>query len=361
MATVARLLRRSDSGLPTAPAGPDLNLPRMSVAEAELRNRFLRCVAPLPVRLESGALVSAPRLMKAADDNWMIFSTARGRVGFRALAWEGAPAAWPSSATLTGLAEVVATTSRFEALLDLLEGASGLQFELSAIGRPPPMAMQLDLKRRGRVLHRVQLAADSAVIEGWPIPPSAPVAALEARARVPLAMSLLGPSVPPSELDSLACGDLVFAPQGAVSSSPVLLTERFSGSRWKGALDIGAARISIHAVETWMDEPPSSVKPQPQDAGSPPGAADGPRRTTETAAWPPPNLPVTLSIQLPDISVAIGDLAALAPGGVLPCSFTMPGVPVSVKSGETEIARGRLIAVGTGYGVLVEAVVGGGP
>ena len=84
-------------------------------------------------------------------------------------------------------------------------------------------------------------------------------------------------------------------------------------------------------------------------AGAPPAHAEG---------WGELRVPTT--VEMTGAALAARQVATLGPGSVLPLEAEGGTLPVRVMAGDRLVARGELVAVGQGFGVLVTAVAFGG-
>jgi flagellar motor switch/type III secretory pathway protein FliN len=83
-----------------------------------------------------------------------------------------------------------------------------------------------------------------------------------------------------------------------------------------------------------------------------PAAATGPR------AWVPPDLPVRLQLVIAQLQVPFGELGGLAPGCVIAVPSAGAELQVALTADSVPLATGRLVALGDGYGVLVDRLGG---
>ncbi len=72
---------------------------------------------------------------------------------------------------------------------------------------------------------------------------------------------------------------------------------------------------------------------------------------TETQA----SYPITLSVEVARVSITLGDLARLEPGGALPLGVAMEGAVV-LRAGERAIARGQLVEIDGALGVRLAQI-----
>lgn len=93
------------------------------------------------------------------------------------------------------------------------------------------------------------------------------------------------------------------------------------------------------------------IDTEPAPAPMPPPAA---------AAPPTPNFTVPLAVVLEESHVPLARLQALQQGAVLPLGASAGAIGVRVLAGGRPIASGTLVAVGEGYGVLIDGVVAEG-
>jgi flagellar motor switch/type III secretory pathway protein FliN len=78
----------------------------------------------------------------------------------------------------------------------------------------------------------------------------------------------------------------------------------------------------------------------------------------DTAAPETPNgatggFTVQLQVELERMEIPLGRLQALSEGAVLPLEVAEGPIPVRLLVGSRAIARGTLVSVGPGYGVLI--------
>ena len=73
-----------------------------------------------------------------------------------------------------------------------------------------------------------------------------------------------------------------------------------------------------------------------------------------------PNFTVPLSVVLEEAQVPLARLQGLQDGAVLPLGASAGAIGVRVLAGGRAIATGTLVAVGEGYGVLIDGVVAEG-
>ena len=94
-----------------------------------------------------------------------------------------------------------------------------------------------------------------------------------------------------------------------------------------------------------------------QDAPAPPEeapAAAPPSRENEKSTLDA-RFSVPITIELESIAVPLSELQAMREGAVLPLDTAAGSIPVCILASGKPFARGTLISVGEGYGVLIEA------
>lgn len=99
-----------------------------------------------------------------------------------------------------------------------------------------------------------------------------------------------------------------------------------------------------HVSDTEFSEP---------DAPPPETAAVPPKTEVGTASPEAPRFAVTLTIEIEQVLVPIERLQALREGAVVPVAAEAEAIPVRVLANGRPIARGSLVSVGEGYGVLI--------
>ncbi len=83
-----------------------------------------------------------------------------------------------------------------------------------------------------------------------------------------------------------------------------------------------------------------------------------PTAPSEQAASFVRNLPVKLCMTIGDFKLPLRELSALAPGAVLEAPSRGQDLQVDIMADCVRIAVGRLVALGPGYGVIIEHVEG---
>lgn len=104
--------------------------------------------------------------------------------------------------------------------------------------------------------------------------------------------------------------------------------------------------------ETILSNPPSESPqetPPPEDA-----ATTAPPHAEEQGALDG-RFSVPITIELESTAVPLSELQAMRAGAVLPLDAEAGSIPVRILASGKPFARGTLISVGEGYGVLIEA------
>jgi flagellar motor switch protein FliN/FliY len=105
--------------------------------------------------------------------------------------------------------------------------------------------------------------------------------------------------------------------------------------------------------ETILSNPPSespqhAPPPEAEAAAAPPAPA-GERAALDAS------FSVPITIELEATAVPLSELQAMREGAVLPLDTEAGSIPVRILASGKPFARGTLISVGEGYGVLIEA------
>jgi len=151
---------------------------------------------------------------------------------------------------------------------------------------------------------------------------------------LPMVVNIAGPLLPSFEMAALAPGDLLLLSVDA----PVTLgtAERTA----HGRLTPAPLRMRVLSISDLSPETPMSIEPDTA-AATPDGS---------TMA----NHPIPLMVELASITVPLSTLSGLAPGSVLSLGPAGESLPVRLTVGGRAVAIGELVAVGEGYGVLIE-------
>ena len=271
---------------------------------------------PLPCDPARGLAVATLAVELAALPDTALLAVEAGLVARRVAGIAGGGHAAAGASALTPL-----ESSALELLaLAALDGASAepavadlLAPRLVRAAPPPrsPLAVELELAA-GSVRGRARLFLPPAALAALAGPPAleGPVAAF------PIAASLLGGAAPllPEELEALVPGDVVLVDPPHAGRHEL----RFPG----GLAVTGTLADDLFTVEeTSMEQRP-------------------------------PQIPLTLEVELARVPITLADLARLAPGAALPLHLDRRGL-VTLRLGERALARGELVDVDGAVGVRV--------
>jgi type III secretion system YscQ/HrcQ family protein len=179
------------------------------------------------------------------------------------------------------------------------------------------------------------------LIKIFPRRPAADCSAL------PLSLSLCAgrESFPVALLREAEPGDVL---RFACPAKPALTLEAGGRALWTASLADGKITIegllNKHPEEAAMSATPERVGISAAGTGEP-----GLSREEIDA------LEITLTLELDERRITIGELAALGPGQVLDTAAS-PDAPVTIKAGGKAVGRGRLVEVGDSLGVLISSL-----
>ncbi len=290
-----------------------VRLPRIAPGMAGLRTLLLAALDGVTV---GDATLTAETVELAPEGGWIVFDTEPGPLLLRLSANDPLAAADALGAG--------------EPLVVAIEAALGLELMPTAlVQRPAPDA--------------VVIALVYGVTRAWlavaPTLPLAPPLRADVRAEfgtleLPVVVSIAGPLLCSFEMAALAPGDLLLLSADA----PVTLAtaERTAHGRFTPA----PPRMRVLSISDLSPETPMSIEPDTA-AATPDGS---------TMA----NHPIPLMVELASITVPLSTLSGLAPGSVLSLGPAGESLPVRLTVGGRAVAIGELVAVGEGYGVLIE-------
>lgn len=304
-------------------------LPRIDSAESDLRQQLLTALNGRIWR--HGPLVA--KIPLAAPEGGPWFLCANGCAFHLA---GGIPAIRRTGGDFDGV-DAAAALEAGEARLADVEAALGVDLAPASLYDAPPAGTLVVTLRAGD--ERLSLAWPPA-LPLVPAPPPPFAAPLAAAVPLPLAIALAGPRLPPHDAAGLATGDLLLL-------GTVPLAGTATAASWRTRITFDPRRRTlrplahaIHQTEIPMDDPMLSPAPPPDNAGADPipAAAD---------------FAVQLTIELESSVVPLRQLQALREGAVLPLEGS-GRLAVLVRASGQRLARGHLVAVGDGYGVLIE-------
>ncbi len=310
-------------------------LPRVDAGEAS-RGAALRL--GLSGRVVDGGLHLRVRLDGAPASGPVL--RFKGGVSAALTRVNGRPALWLDAPASAVLPEALAEFSALEPLLAAVEAALGVA--LDPLGVEPGFGAGLlaQVEARdgaGHVVHAMTLGLGPEVALAPTRPTGEPVLlGLAASARTPVRIELEGPLAPAAELARLAVGDVVLASGGGGGMRARLSAA--NGRIWRGVWRPGDGRFTGDGMNDANEAAPTE--------GGPLSA--------------PGNLPVRLSFELSGVEVTLAEVAALAPGAVLATPSAGDSPAVTITAGGARLARGRLVALGDGYGVVIDEVAEGG-
>ncbi len=316
-----------------APLRP--RLPRMDAGEADRRTALLRRLVGAPV--EGGLRLHARVEAAPPAGPAMRF---KGGVDAAPVRVDGRPALWTEGPASAALPEALAEFSALEPLLSAVERA--LDVALDPTGLEPAFGPGLVARVEARddagaSVHALMLGLGREVALAPMRPSAAPVPlGAAAAARVAVRLALKGPLAPAGELGALAQGDLVLASGGGSGLRARLAAA--GGRAWRGVWRPDDGRF----IGDGMDDAHEAAA-----TGGEPLSAPG-------------DLPVRLTFELVAVELPLAEVAALAPGAVVRIPAAGDSPAVVVVAGGARLARGRLVAVGDGYGVIIDEVADAG-
>lgn len=320
---------------------------RLRAIDAARAERQTRLIAAFNRRMVDG-LVTTARL--ASDDDrraataWIEFRAADHPVGIAPLLVDDALARMSDAQGKPDAVLAAAMLARIEPLVAALELVLGHELHPAGLqGGPSQGALLLRLDAgtpEGSILHRLLAALpDDLPIEPLSLPDMAPGAMDGLRLR--WRASIAGPNIAAAQWNRLGRGDLLLLGTGP-------LTARFS---LPGCNNRPHARVNVHqgvlilTQDLAADQNPVTV-PDPEEAPAQPVASTG-------------DLRVATTVEITGSTLAASELATLGQGSVLPLPVQGGTLAVRVLAGGEVVARGELVAVGQGFGVLVTALPDG--
>ena len=322
-------------------------LPRIAAGEAEARNRILAALNGL----EADALTLRARLAAPWEGApALLFDTGAGVLGLAPERIEGQPAA-ALAAAAPSLPETLSEMSRLEPVIAAIERCCGRALDPCGLAAPDAGGLDLAVEAldgEGQPVHALRLIVPEALAAGF-AQTGRRALGLAADARTAVHLTLQGPAPPRSELALLEAGDVVLLPGGLQAGRAA----RLAAGRivLHGGLDLTTALFHAHREDAVMfDASATEAAPSP-DAFLAPDAASAPLA----------DLPVRLQVVLPQMEMPVGLLAGLAPGAVAPLPIEGESLKVDLLAAGVRIATGQLVALGSAYGVLIEAVARDGP
>jgi type III secretion protein Q len=326
-------------------------LPAIRQDEAEARNRLLAALDGLTI---DGGRLSARIVADPPSRIALALQAGDAVVHLSPVMIAGQPAS-PLALTSPDLPELLVELSRLEPLIAGVERGLGVSLSPSRLEPAQDAGLSVVVEMHdlaGEPLHTARLRiplhlAPESHRLNRPL-------GLAARAQTACRLQFFGASPSRAELAELEAGDIVIVPGGGGSTVAAAL---ISGAcRWLGRYDFTRGEFRIDHEDTMRDDPPSSPELRPQETPQVWAAPTEEHQPAMSAALA--ELPVRLQVVLPMLSVPVATLAALAPGSVAPLPVTGEDLLVTLQAEGSEIASGRLVALGAGYGVLIDKVSG---
>ena len=164
---------------------------------------------------------------------------------------------------------------------------------------------------------------------------------------LPLSLSLCAgrESFPVAILREAEPGDVL---RFSCPAQPALTLEVNGRALWTASL--AAGKIILEGVLNKIPEE-AAMSALPENTGASAAAPNAPGLSREDIDA----LEITLSLELDERSITIGELAALGPGQILDTKASLE-TPVTIKAGGKAVGKGRLVEVGDCLGVLIASL-----
>lgn len=301
-------------------------LPVIDPAEAELRRQLLFALTGRPWR--RGPLRASIILGPPKNAPWF---HCRNGSAFHLARLQGAIP--PIRSREDGFDGIDAATAleTAEPLLADVEAALGADLEPMSLEREPPWGLNLHLQAGRDHLFLVwpPLLEVVPAVASWS-------PALAAAIPLPLKITFSGPRLAPHDAAGLTAGDLLLLPMPPFECR--LETGGWQGRALLDPIDrtIKAIASGIHQTENAMNDPAPSAG-EGEAAGAPVGG----------------DFTVPLTVELESALVPLRQLQALRQGAVLPLEGSGT-LPVIVRVSGQRLAKGHLVSIGEGFGVLID-------
>jgi len=296
----------------------------------------------------------------------LVFATSHGPVGLIAEVIGTRQVAWPAALDPTRTAELAAMLQSLEDLVQRLEDSLQTPFVPQGIGELSRHRFRLAVAdTSGATDLRISVSSERSLAGGWgarsrPRALTSVLPALRGRGQIQFA----GPLAPRGELGLLEPGDLVLLPP-LQTGWPAQLTTFDGRPLALGRFAPRPCRFEITTPSPRRPLMPSATIPEGQHPGGrepetgPEMGGDGRlERAPVPEAWTEATaemLPVRLKVICGEITVSLRQLADLGPGCVLDLE-SADLLRVELRAEDLTVAEGQLVALGDGYGVLVEQV-----
>ena len=314
---------------------------RLRAIDAGEADRQTRLIAALNARA-SGELTLGARVAFARDQRaagaWIGFDTGGQSVFVAPLLVDGELVRLSAGDGVPDPAIAARLLPTIEPLIAAIESALGADLRPSALVPGIPrdfILLRLDAScSRHTIRHRllVALPREGEVIAS-PAPAAAPALLSALRAR--WTAQIDGPSIAGTRIRSIGRGDLLLLGVGALRARIIIPGRDAPLAGWLD-LSKGSMTLQEDIVPTPASEIPANGAPPPD--------------------WEAMTLPTIVEIEGGLLSAR--DIAGLAPGSVLPVPQSGGTLRVRVSAGGTTIGDGELVAVGEGFGVLLDHVPG---
>jgi flagellar motor switch/type III secretory pathway protein FliN len=279
--------------------------------------------------------------------SWLTFTTPKGSIGLLPERIEGEMAVWPAMSQSPLLPDAIAAMDRLEPLIAAMETVHGYAWEVTTLGPAAEFRFGLEIvDSGGKLISLVWLTcsrAAAATLAGhWSAPA---VGALLAAIRVEAALEVMGFAPPARELSRLGEGDVVLLParpEGLAARLHLKGAGRFAAGLFKPT-------SRVFEVHSWEIELMSKMRPM--------AGADSDILVAGEATVSAADLPVQLTVSLSRVTMTVGEVGELAPGVILDLDLRGDDPQVELLAGDRRLALGRLVAVGEGYGVLIDRVM----
>lgn len=164
---------------------------------------------------------------------------------------------------------------------------------------------------------------------------------------LPLSLSLCAgrESFPVKILREAKPGDVL---RFSCPAKPALTLE--AGGRALWTVSLAERKITIEGILNKNPEE-AAMSAAPENVGSPVTGPEAPGLSREDIDA----LEITLTLELDERRMSIGELAALGPGQILETTASLDA-PVTIKAGGKTVGKGRLVEVGDNLGVLISSL-----
>jgi len=322
---------------------------RLDTGEAESRRRLLAAFDGLAFADGDRTLVGEASIESPEDRQlqpWLWFDTGLGPIAAAALQLDGRPFGWPADSVGASTPALLQAMARLEFAIESLETFAP-DWRPARFGPGEGRRLRLDLKAEdGRLVHRLALCVPDTTCAA--LPARGPQWLEWGRTPVPspALLTVSGPQVGRQALKTLAVGDLVWLGENPRCEGRLILAGAVQA---EGLFDPDLRQFhtttSFQAASTNHGRTGDQSMPLDHSGGE-----DGP------AAPLLQDLPVRINFEFGPWPAQLAEVSRIAPGSVIPAPFADGDLEVRITVEDRTIARGRLVAVGQRYGVLVDTV-----